>query len=443
MRIFGVELIRAKRAAQVISPDADSLAPPPSPPTEERAFDLNNLGQFLLRNIIGYGSEKGRVIANTRNILAVAAAYACIKRVSQDVAGLPKGLFRTSENARTELREHPASWVISHEPNLLCTAHEFFSMLVAHAMINAAAYAYIERDKALRPATLHLLNPENVEEIYTDGGRQRQYRIMTGVTPWIVDEFDMIRLPAFYNQSVVQMLNEAFGLSLTIQGFASQYFSTNGNIKLWMKHPGPIIGNKQVQQQLSDAYAGKLGPNANGVPIIGDGMDVKELKGSNLSESQAIEARKYQFTEVCAIFGVPPSLVGAESQARYQSPEMMMTEYVQGCLQPWVQKLEQELTRKLLYESEKKNTYVRCMLQGLMRGDMKARSEYYRNMVGGGIMTPDESRALEELPPIAGGNKLRVPINFIDSQYFEEYSKMIAEGKSKTSGGTNNNTDEQ
>ncbi len=49
----------------------------------------------------------------------------------------------------------------------------------------------------------------------------------------------------------------------------------------------------------------------------------------------------------------------------------------------------------------------------LLRGDAKTRADYYTSALGGtqapGYMTPNEVRARENLPPIAGGDQLYAP----------------------------------
>jgi hypothetical protein len=57
---------------------------------------------------------------------------------------------------------------------------------------------------------------------------------------------------------------------------------------------------------------------------------------------------------------------------------------------------------------------VKFNVDGLLRGDIKARYEAYRIAIDGGWRNPDEVRALEDLPPIPGGagQKFRQPLNF-------------------------------
>jgi len=396
---------------------------------EQRSdIDLySNPGAYLFRNLFSiFGSEnKSGKLATTQNILAITAAFACIRRVSSDMASLPKGVFRVDGKSREELRNHPVSELISDEPNGLLTSYDFFEWLCAQSMIHACAYALIERQGSV-PVAIWPLNSLAVDEVYTGGTRKYLVRL-PGHDMKEVQEEDMLRFPAFYGQSVVTLLNEAFGLSLTIQHFAAQFFANNGNIARYVKYPGPILSDKNKQDQLAKAYGGKLGPNSKDIPIIGDNLEVVDLKPFNMAESQQIETRKFQGEDICRVFGVPPTIVGYESGARYNSVEMASTEYVMRTLLPRCVQWEQELKRKLLKESEKPTTSIKFMLQGLMRGDSAARSAFYTNALNAGWLTPNDIRGLEEMPAIDGGDELRAPLNSIASKYYDQYSKNLAE----------------
>ena len=47
-------------------------------------------------------------------------------------------------------------------------------------------------------------------------------------------------------------------------------------------------------------------------------------------------------------------------------------------------------------------------LEGLLRGDSAARASFYQSMLGSGVMTINEVRALENLPPVEGGDVPRM-----------------------------------
>src|SRR3546814_5615244 len=47
-------------------------------------------------------------------------------------------------------------------------------------------------------------------------------------------------------------------------------------------------------------------------------------------------------------------------------------------------------------------------LEGLLRADSSARADFYREMASIGAMTINEVRALENLPPVPGGDQPRM-----------------------------------
>jgi HK97 family phage portal protein len=87
--------------------------------------------------------------------------------------------------------------------------------------------------------------------------------------------------------------------------------------------------------------------------------------------------------------------------------EQMMIGFVMFTLQPYLKRAEQELTRKLV---DADGMFFEFETNGLLRGDSKARSEYFKAGLGGsagpGWMSPNEVRRLENLPEIPGGDSL-------------------------------------
>jgi hypothetical protein len=50
----------------------------------------------------------------------------------------------------------------------------------------------------------------------------------------------------------------------------------------------------------------------------------------------------------------------------------------------------------------------------LLRGDMQARSNFYRALQSIGVLSPNEIRELENLNPIPGGDLYMVPSNMLN-----------------------------
>jgi phage portal protein BeeE len=79
---------------------------------------------------------------------------------------------------------------------------------------------------------------------------------------------------------------------------------------------------------------------------------------------------------------------------------------------PWVIRLEEEFTRKLIFESEKPDIFIEANADGLMRGDAQARAAYYKTRWEIGSLSANEIRAKENDNPYPGGEKYFVPVNY-------------------------------
>jgi phage portal protein BeeE len=91
--------------------------------------------------------------------------------------------------------------------------------------------------------------------------------------------------------------------------------------------------------------------------------------------------------------------------------ETMGIQFVTLCLRPWAVQVEQEFARKLLTQNERisESHFFRFNFAGLLRGDTKARAEYYKSALGGpstgiGWMSVNEVRELENLDRVEDGD---------------------------------------
>ena len=71
--------------------------------------------------------------------------------------------------------------------------------------------------------------------------------------------------------------------------------------------------------------------------------------------------------------------------------------------------IEQALAKQLLSPADRQaGLVIEFNLEGLLRGDSGARASFYQQMLSNGVMTINEVRALENLPPVEGGDVPRM-----------------------------------
>ena len=78
---------------------------------------------------------------------------------------------------------------------------------------------------------------------------------------------------------------------------------------------------------------------------------------------------------------------------------------------PMLVRYEQTITRKLLKPAERSLYRPKFSVEGLLRADSAARAAFYNQMLRNGVMSRNEVRRLENLPPVDGGDVLTVQVN--------------------------------
>ena len=96
-------------------------------------------------------------------------------------------------------------------------------------------------------------------------------------------------------------------------------------------------------------------------------------------------------------------------------------------LHPIVTQYEEEQTWKLLLDSELgRGLELRINLMAELKGDTASRGAWYNNMRNLGGFNVNEIRALEDLPPVKGGDKFYANLNFVPLDIWEELSELRA-----------------
>ena len=80
--------------------------------------------------------------------------------------------------------------------------------------------------------------------------------------------------------------------------------------------------------------------------------------------------------------------------------EHQAIEFVQDCIRPRVVNWEQQVHKQLLRPSEKSKYYAEFVLDGLLRGDVVSRAQYYQAGRNSGWLSANDIRELENMNPI-------------------------------------------
>ncbi len=232
-----------------------------------------------------------------------------------------------------------------------------------------------------------------------------------------VHQDDMLHFAGFgfngiRSMSVIQWAAfQSVGVALAADTFAGSFFANGAAPKHVIKTTGRM-DEEQVELLRGEYKKKYAGANNAGTPmVLTQGLDIKEMS-MTADDAQLLETRKWQVIDIARAFGVPPHLIGAQETTSSWGTGVEQTTlgFIKFALQPHINRIRQELNRKLFRRA---SPFAEHKMEALLSGDLKAEGEYMRQSVGGsqgpGWMTINEIRKIKNLPPIEGGDVLYRP----------------------------------
>jgi HK97 family phage portal protein len=153
------------------------------------------------------------------------------------------------------------------------------------------------------------------------------------------------------------------------------------------------------------------GENAHKPLLLEGGMTLEKITIPP-DQAQFIQTRNFQVNEIARFYNLPPHMIGDLERSTNNNIEQQGIEFTQYSLMPWIIRVEEEFTRKLIFESEKPDIFIEANADGLMRGDAAARAAYFKTRWEIGSLSANEIRAKENDNPYPGGETYFVPVNY-------------------------------
>jgi HK97 family phage portal protein len=384
----------------------------------------------------GGGTSASGIIVNPQTAMQSAAVYSSINVLAQSIGMLPLNLFTDYNGSKLMARNHPLWSILHDQPNDFQTSVEFFEMLVTSLCLRGNAYAYVNRTKSGVVAELIPLHPDMVR-VEMSAGFKLSYQItmpdgsFQTFYPGEILHVRGLTFNGWLGISPIAYARESIGLALATEKFGSQLFRNGAKMGGILEHPGKVgdIAYNRLKESFDAASSGE---NAHKTAILEEGMKWTPVSMSP-DDSQFLETRKYQRSEIAAFFRVPPHMIGDMEHATFSNIEQQSLEFVSYTLMPWLVRIEKAIKRDLFTPADRKNLHVKFNVAGLLRGDAAARASYYHNGILDGWMTRNEARVMESdigivLNPLDGLDVPLMPLNMTDGADDPDEAADLAEG---------------
>lgn len=342
---------------------------------------------------IAGGPNRSRVTAD--RALTLIPFFACVRLLADQVASLPLQPYRSTGDVRTPMSTDPQ---LLQSPATRGTLFDWKYRCVVSLAIRGNAYGLVlETDGFGFPIRIEWLNPDDVHVdesqptmpvYYWQGQRVPSEQIVH--IPWFAQPGSVKSL------SPVAAFAKTLGVGLSATDYGETWFENGGQPPATFKNSEKTVTADEAETITSRLVA-KI---RSGKPLVyGADWDYNALSVTP-SESQFIETMKLNATQIAAIFGIPPEMVGGESGSpmTYQNVEQQSLNFVTFTLRPWLVRIESVLSG-LLPERQ----YVRFNVDAMVRADLKTRYEAHHLALTDGWKSKDEIRAIEDLAPLPNG----------------------------------------
>lgn len=362
-----------------------------------------------------FGSEPvyADVHVDNQSAFTFSAVFDAVNQISSDVGKLPKGVRkRRKEGGSDPYVDSKLYWLLKYRANPEMTAPVFWRTIIAHALTCHGGFAEIVRDPLGRPVELWILTPDRVQ-----AHRKRLPDGTLGPLGWKIDgdegniipDANMLHITGLgydgvNGYGVIAMARQTIGLALAAEKFGAQYF---GRGTMFGGHLAVTdeLDPDQKKEIIEGIKTMRAQQDAAFRVMITDASSKFTQFTNRPSDSQMDETRTAQVLEVARFFRMPPVRLGVTTPGAvsYASAEISNQEYYTGALLDWITMAEAECWAKLIPQAERALQFVKFNANVFLRGDSKARSEFYGSMLDRGVFCADDVLDLEDMNPQPDG----------------------------------------
>lgn len=389
--------------------------------------------------------------------LSEATYFACMKVLCEAIGKLPLNLMQYNErNGVTVARTHPLYRVLHDRPNPYMTATTFWSTVEYNRNHYGNAYVWIEGSGSklnlwILPSTdvqvwyddaRILADVPDVYYLYSGGGKQYRFGSEEILHFKTSNTFDGI-----VGVSVRDQLKMTIEGSIKGQKLIDDMYSNGFTAKAVLQYTGNLNdSNVQTFVKGVENYAkGALKETGieNIIPIpFGASLTPLNVK---LADNQFIEVKQFTSMQIASAFGIKPYQIGDYTKSSYASAEAQQLSFYVDTLLYNIKQYEEEITYKLLTDSEAKQGYhAKFNIGVLLRADFKTQVETLSTAVNSFLYTPNEARAKLDLESVEGGDRLlgngaSIPVQYTGLQYIQSQEGLISQlGDGENRGGEQN-----
>ena len=350
---------------------------------------------------------------DTDKALTFTAVWAAIRLLSESVSTLPVGVYRKENNGDNVEINTDLSYLIKYQPNSYQNKIVFFEKIMMDLLTNGNSYVKIIRNQNGKVVQLLPCNYADVDIYVLEN--QLYYSVKNIKENIESDNMLHFKLitgnDGITGLSPIEQNMNSLGWYSDLEEYGRTFFKNGAKLS------GVLQTDRALAEQAGDRLRNSFNKNysnlkgSNQTAVLEEGLSFKPISIS-ADQAQFLSSRTFSLQEVCRVFGLPPHMLSDLSKSSFNNIEMQSQEFVSYCLMPFLTKIELEMGLKLFRKGNVGREYIKFNVNGLLRGNVKDRADYYKTAITNGWMNINEVRRLEEMNSLGSeGDKNYLQMN--------------------------------
>lgn len=356
-----------------------------------------------------------RGVAQTRqSVLTFGAVYAVVTLIASDIGKIRLRLVEQDDDDIWSEVTVAAFSPVLRKPNRYQNRIKFIEQWIISKLLHGNTYVLLERDNRQVVVAMYILDPTKVKPLVAEDGSV-YYKLSRDNLSGVEEDNTIVPASEIIHDVMVPLYHPLVGVSpltacgaaaahgMTIQRHSEKFFQNGSRPGGILSAPSKIDNDnaKRIKEHWEQNFSGD---NSGRVAVLGDGLKY-EAMGVNATDAQLIEQLKWDETNICTTFHVPPYMIGVGAAPTYNNIEALNQQYYTQCLQSLIESLELCLDEGLGLVYVPGVTYgTEFDLDDLLRMDTATKVKTYGDAVKAALFSPDEARKKFDLRPTPGGD---------------------------------------
>lgn len=365
---------------------------------------------------IGGSSSKDSPSVGQDAAMTVSAVWASMKLLCETLASLPFFVYDNTDPKNRKLVRDTSLYILLHEtPNRRHTPMEFWAVMWMNFFFRGNAYALMQRGYNNEVIQLWPLAADQVEvEVAKNGDLIYKYYYDGNINIYSAESILHLRDTGngVLGMNRLDYMRQSLGIAIGANSQLARTFSRDA------KRPGVFSIDKTLtadqRAQIRKEFKGLSEGNDDNLFVLEHGAKFDPLSLTP-AEMQLMETREMSAEEMARWFGVPSVLVNdGNNTTKWGSG---IGEIIEGFykfqLRTIIVNMQQAVRKRVMTPQQRSKFIAEVNIDAILAASKKDRVEIYAKEVQNGLKTRNEVRALENDPPITGGDVLTVQSNLV------------------------------